>query len=217
MTSKFMKIMFIVGVVFLTATGFTSKKELAASNVNNSKVNENLELYHTVLSLSDVEEDEEEFSLLLGKSFTGFKEAVGFKESQGRYSVINTFGYMGKYQFGKGTLKLIGVYDTRDFIKNPDIQEKAFEANLSRNKWVLRRDIKRFSGKIIGGVRVTESGILAAAHLGGPGSVKKFLRSYGENVFSDAFGSSVRYYMKKFAGYDTSSIEENKKAKVVTS
>ena len=84
MTSKFMKIMFIVGVVFLTATGFTSKKELAASNVNNSKVNENLELYHTVLSLSDIEEDKEEFSLLLGKSFTGFKEAVGFKESQGR-------------------------------------------------------------------------------------------------------------------------------------
>jgi len=56
---------------------------------------------------------------------------------------------------------------------------------------------------------------LAAAHLGGPGNVKKFLRSYGATVFSDAYGSSVRYYMKKFAGFDTSSIEENKKAKVV--
>jgi hypothetical protein len=215
MIKKFMKILFISGVIFTIATGFTSKKELATSNVNNSEVSESLGLYYTVLSKNEIEEETEEFSLFLGKSFIGFKEAVGFKESQGRYSVVNTFGYMGKYQFGRGTLKLIGVYNTHTFIKNPNIQEKAFEANLSRNKWVLRRDIKRFSGRVIGGVRVTESGILAAAHLGGPGNVKKFLRSYGANVFSDAYGSTVRYYMKKFAGFDTSSIEENKKAKVV--
>jgi hypothetical protein len=170
-------------------------------------------LYHTVLREDDIV-NKEEFSLFLGKSYFGFKEALGFKESQGSYSVINPYGYMGKYQFGIGTLNLLGVYNANSFINDPSIQEKAFEANLSRNKWVLRRDIKRFSGKIIGGVKVTESGILAAAHLGGPGSVKKFLRSYGQNVFSDAFGSSVRYYMKKFSGYDTSSIEENKKAKV---
>jgi len=212
-----MKILFIAGAIFITATGFTSKKELKASNVINSEVREGLGLYYTVLDENEVQEEAEEFSLFLGKSFIGFKEAVGFKESQGRYSVVNTFGYMGKYQFGKGTLKLIGVYNTQTFMNNPNIQEKAFEANLSRNKWVLRRDIKRFSGRVIGGVKVTESGILAAAHLGGPGNVKKFLRSYGATVFSDAYGSSVRYYMKKFAGFDTSSIEENKKAKVVFS
>jgi len=210
-----MKILFIAGAIFITATGFTSKKELKASNVINSEVRESLGLYYTVLSENEIKEEAEEFSLFLGKSFIGFKEAVGFKESQGRYSVVNTFGYMGKYQFGRGTLKLIGVYNTRTFMSDPNIQEKAFEANLSRNKWVLRRDIKRFTGRVIGGVKVTESGILAAAHLGGPGNVKKFLRSYGATVFSDAYGSSVRYYMKKFAGFDTSSIEENKKAKVV--
>jgi hypothetical protein len=214
MTNKFMKMLFIYGFVFTITSGFTGKKELLSSN-DNSKLKKNLELYHTVLSKNEINVGPENFSLFLGTSFTGFKEAVGFKESQGRYSVINSYGYMGKYQFGKSTLSLIGVYNMSDFIKNPDIQEKAFEANLSRNKWVLRRDIKRFSGKVIGGVKVTESGILAAAHLGGPGSVKKFLRSYGQNVFSDAFGSSVRFYMKKFGGYDTSSVEENKKAKVV--
>jgi hypothetical protein len=213
MTSKFMKILFIFGLVFTITTGFTSKKELSTSNTNDSKKVEASVLYHTVLREDDVV-NKEEFSLFLGKSYFGFKEALGFKESQGSYSVINPYGYMGKYQFGIGTLNLLGVYNANSFINDPSIQEKAFEANLSRNKWVLRRDIKRFSGKIIGGVKVTESGILAAAHLGGPGSVKKFLRSYGQNVFSDAFGSSVRYYMKKFSGYDTSSIEENKKAKV---
>jgi len=214
MIRKFTKILLISAAIFTIATGFTAKKELVASNVNNYEVKESLGLYYTVLNENEIKEEAEEFSLFLGKSFIGFKEAVGFKESQGRYYVVNTFGYMGKYQFGRGTLKLIGVYNTSTFIKDPNIQEKAFEANLSRNKWVLRRDIKRFEGKIIGGVRVTESGILAAAHLGGPGNVKKFLRSYGKTVFSDAYGSSVRYYMKKFAGFDTSSIEENKKAKV---
>lgn len=216
MIKKFIKILFVSTAIFMVATGFTSKKELVAESKVNSEVKESLGLCYTVLNENEIEKDEvaEPFSLFLGKSFIGFKEAVGFKESQGKYHVVNTLGYMGKYQFGKGTLQLVGVYNTWDFMSNPSIQEKAFEANLSRNKWVLRRDIKRFVGKTIAGVKVTESGILAAAHLGGPGNVKKFLRSYGSNTFSDAYGSSVRYYMKKFAGYDTSSIEENKKAKV---
>lgn len=216
MIKKFIKILFVSTAIFMVATGFTSKKELVAESKMNSEVKEDLELYYTVLNENEIEEEEvaEPFSLFLGKSFIGFKEAVGFKESQGKYHVVNTLGYMGKYQFGKGTLQLIGVYNTWDFMSDPSIQEKAFEANLSRNKWVLRRDIKRFVGKTIAGVKVTESGILAAAHLGGPGNVKKFLRSYGSDTFSDAYGSSVRYYMKKFSGFDTSSIEENKKAKV---
>ncbi len=149
----------------------------------------------------------------LGKCFVGFKEALAFKESRGNYFSVNTLGYMGKYQFGKNTLKLIGIYNTSDFLNNPELQEKAFIANTMRNKWVLRRDIKRFVGKRIDGVLVTESGILAAAHLAGPGSVKKYLRSYGAIGFADAYGTTIRNYMKKFSGYDTSFIEANKKAK----
>ena len=156
----------------------------------------------------------EQYTPHLGKSFAGFKEALGFKESQNNYFRVNKFGYLGKYQFGKSTLKLIGIYDSNMFLKTPELQEKAFIANAQRNKWVLRRDIKRFVGKKINGVEITESGILAAAHLAGPGSVKKYLRSYGKNGFSDAFGTSVRYYMKKFSGYDTSSIKPLKKVKV---
>lgn len=150
----------------------------------------------------------------LGKSFVGFKEALGFKESRGNYKSVNTLGYMGKYQFGKETLKLIGIYNTNDFLNDPELQEKAFIANTMRNKWVLRRDIKRFVGQRIDGVLVTESGILAAAHLAGPGSVKKYLRSYGAIGFTDAYGTTVRNYMKKFSGYDTSFIQAEKKAHV---
>lgn len=154
------------------------------------------------------------FSPELGKSFIGFKEALGFKESRGDYFTINDFGYLGKYQFGKETLKLIGVYNPVLFLNTPELQEKAFIANASRNKWILRRDIKRFNGKTINGILVTESGILAAAHLAGPGNVKKYLRSSGNLGFSDAFGTSIDYYLKKFSGYDTSNIAPNKRAKV---
>ena len=157
-----------------------------------------------------------EFTPTLGKSFIGFKEALAFKESRGDYFIVNKFGYLGKYQFGKETLKMIGIYNPNQFLQNPELQEKAFIANAQRNKWILRRDIKRFNGMTINGVLVTESGILAAAHLAGPGSVKKYLRSYGAISFKDAFGTSIQNYIKKFSGYDTSSVIPDQKAKAIT-
>lgn len=156
------------------------------------------------------------FSPYLGKSFVGFKEALAFKESGGDYFSVNTLGYLGKYQFGAETLKLIGIYNPAQFLNNPELQEKAFIANAERNKWILRRDIKNFVGKKINGVVITESGILAAAHLAGPGNVKKYLRSYGQEDFEDGYGTTIKYYMKKFSGYDTSFLKPNKKAKATS-
>ncbi len=146
----------------------------------------------------------------VGKSFTGFKEAVAFKESQGNYNIINTLGYLGKYQFGRTTLERFNIYNTRHFLKDPELQEDAFIALCSVNKWILRKDIKRSTGKTINHIKITESGILAAAHLAGAGNVKKYLRSNGSFDFKDAYGSSVQHYLKQFSGYDTSIIEASK-------
>ena len=150
----------------------------------------------------------------LDKNFVAFKEAVAFKESQGKYSVVNTLGYLGKYQFGKNTLKRIGIYNTDAFLKNPELQEKAFVAYCKVNKWILRKDIKRSVGKTINGIKITESGILAAAHLGGAGNVKKFLRSNGETIFEDAYGATISQYLKKFSNYNVANITADRKAKV---
>jgi hypothetical protein len=147
----------------------------------------------------------------VGNSFNGFREALAFKESQGKYNAVNTLGYLGKYQFGKGTLERFNIYNTQKFLETPELQEDAFIALCSVNKWILRKDIKRKVGKKINGIEITESGILAAAHLGGAGNVKKYLRSNGDKVFKDAYGSSIEYYIKKFSGYDTSFIEANQK------
>lgn len=151
----------------------------------------------------------------IGKHFVGFKEALAFKESQGKYNKVNSLGYLGKYQFGISTLKTIGIHNSSQFLRNKELQEKAFVALLQKNKWQLRDLIKEYRGQIISGVRITESGILAAAHLGGAGSVRKFLESNGTRRCRDAYGSSVKGYMKEFAGYETHNIEADNNAKAI--
>lgn len=116
-----------------------------------------------------------------GKFFIGYKEAVAFRESQGQYRKINSLGYLGKYQFGTETLKTVGIYNSEAFLNNPKLQEKAFVALLSKNKWLLQNEIAKYEGSIVKGVFITESGILAAAHLGGAGSVKKYFGVRGKD------------------------------------
>jgi len=147
-------------------------------------------------------------------SFIGFREALGFKESGGNYFRVNTFGYLGKYQFGKNTLSLMGVYNKTEFLKNPELQEKVFQINIARNKWILRRDIKWFVGEQMKGLEITESGILAAAHLAGAGNVKRYLRSYGKVDVKDSYGTSIADYMQRFTGYDISNIKAKRRPKI---
>ncbi len=211
MIKRIVKLSGLLAISGVVIVGFTDKKE----NDFSSYSTKGLDLLYIAPNFNEIKDNlSGDITPELGKSYLGFKEAVAFKESRGNYDVVNQFGYLGKYQFGKGTLALIGIKNVKGFLNNPELQEKAFYANASRNKWILRRDITRFDGKTINGVKVTESGILAAAHLAGPGSVKKYLRSGGVTGFSDAFGTTIRYYMKRFAGYDTSLVEMNKKAKV---
>lgn len=208
-------------VIVLLGTLFQADETIDLSSYSTEGLNLNYTVIDDtqqsddLLAMLNAEDSDEEFTPYLGKSFVGFKEALAFKESGGNYNSVNTYGYLGKYQFGASTLKLIGIHNPAKFLKNPRLQEKAFLANTARNKWILRRDIKNFVGKRINGIVVTESGILAAAHLAGPGSVKKYLRSYGLDNFADGYGTTVYYYMKRFSGYDTSFVKPNKQAKAI--
>ena len=55
---------------------------------------------------------------------------------------------------------------------------------------------------LIKGITVSESGILASAHLVGSGKVKKWLKSNGKETKKDALGTSIESYMKRFGGYE---------------
>ena len=58
------------------------------------------------------------------------------------------------------------------------------------------------------------TGAGAAAHLAGPGGVKRYLKSKGNLELSDAFGTRISSYLKKFANYDLSSVIGEKNSKV---
>tara|TARA_R110000787_G_scaffold91304_1_gene192583 strand:- start:1364 stop:1894 length:531 start_codon:yes stop_codon:yes gene_type:complete len=129
-----------------------------------------------------------------------FLDAIGHRESGNRYNIVNKYGYMGKYQFGKATLKGLGIkVSNEEFINSPELQEKAMQLLLEHNKKKLKRYIKKYEGTIVHGVYITESGILAAAHLGGQGNVRKFFRNGYE--FKDGFGTNITSYMELFSNY----------------
>ena len=134
------------------------------------------------------------------KGHTAFLTALGHRESGNRYHVVNRFGYMGKYQFGKSTLKTLKIKVTKEeFLNNPNLQEEAMRKLLIYNKKRLKKYIDKFDGQVINGILITESGLLAAAHLGGAGSVKKWFRT--GKIKQDGNGVKITQYMEQFSGY----------------
>lgn len=130
-----------------------------------------------------------------------FLSAIARRESSNNYTIINKWGYMGKYQFGRGTLDGLGYshISNEEFLSTPFIQEEAMMKLLQSNKYILRREIRKYSGTAVNGVYITESGLLAAAHLAGPGNVRMFLKE-DINV-KDGFGTSLADYLDYFSNY----------------
>ena len=197
-------------IISLIVLFFNSSFYKPATKKNVVNSSDNLEF--TVLNKKTLKLAEN--FIFLKKDFNGFKEKLAFRESGGRYHCINKFGYIGKYQFNLSTLKMFKIYNGKKFLNNPELQEKVFLMNMQRNKWILRKDINWFVGSVINGLEITESGILAAAHLSGPGNVKKFLRGNGKADLKDAFGTSISNYLNYFKNFDMSFVEDIKKPRI---
>lgn len=189
---------FILTVVMSLASAFV----MAFSMATRMKVESVLEEPPRPLALAVITPKIEAPKVeLIVKNHSKFLEDLGMRESSGNYKVVNQFGYLGKYQFGRRTLNALGYEDVsnREFLANASIQEEAMYALLNHNKRVLRRQIAKYHGKTVNGIYITESGILAAAHLAGPGNVKKFFRKGYE--FKDGNGTKMTSYMIKFSDY----------------
>ena len=125
---------------------------------------------------------------------------MAYTESSNKHNIVSKYGYLGKYQFSLRTLRGIGYnVSKKEFLENPIIQDEAMVDLLKYNKSVLQRYIDKWDGRIYNGIKITESGILAAAHLTGASSVKRYFK-YGINR-KDALGTSIKDYMIKFGGY----------------
>lgn len=146
------------------------------------------------------------------KDLEDFLMDLGLRESSGRYNIVNSYGYLGKYQFSPALLWKLGFKVTRDeFLANPQLQRDAMVALLEHNKDILSDVITRFDGEIFDEViktdsttyietyTVTKSGILAAAHLIGPYRTRLFLEDRIES--KDGYGTNVTEYLYAFSGY----------------
>jgi hypothetical protein len=130
-----------------------------------------------------------------------FLSHIGFFESSNDYSKVNSLGFLGKYQFGKATLRGLGFdVSKKEFLNNPTLQDVAMQTLLKHNKKILQKYIDFWDGKTIKGMLITESGILAAAHLAGPTNVKNYFKR-GDNP-SDKYGTTLTKYLHKFSGYE---------------
>jgi hypothetical protein len=145
------------------------------------------------------------------KTHNMFLDAIAYYESgqtttngkvvYGNYRKVNNLGYLGKYQFGRTTLKELKITCTpQEFLDQPELQEFAMDEHLRLNKKLLAEYIGKYQFTYYRGIFITESGILAAAHLGGAGSVKKFFK--GGTIFKDGNGVPITTYMNSFKEYN---------------
>jgi len=102
-----------------------------------------------------------------------------------------------------------GIYSNEDFLNTPYAQEVATNMLLQKNRGYLKSyNLLKYVGTEISGIKITESGLLAAAHLVGIGGLKKALESGDLTSVKDGNGTTAASYMKWFGGYK---IDEVKK------
>jgi hypothetical protein len=170
--------------------------------------------------------------------FSGYLNKLAEVESRGSgdYQAKSKDGYLGRYQMGAGALvdagfynygegensrvnkyngtwtdkaKAYGIKSIDDFRNNPEAQEAAIREYNKKN-WAYIRNggYDKYIGKVIHGIPVTASGLLAVCHLLGPGGVGQLFGEEGpydvdENgVPVDGNGTPATKYLGDMKGLD---------------
>jgi hypothetical protein len=158
------------------------------------------------------------------KTYEDFLLALAKSESSQRYDVVNTKGFLGKYQMGEEALIDSGYYkrdgklgntfldkfwtgkdgvkSKQGFLDSPQAQENAIR-DYMKVQWgyVIFHNLDRYIGQKVHGILITTSVLLAGSHLGGHTNLNKFIKLGTE--FEDDYDTKISGYVKKFAGYET--------------
>jgi len=178
------KIKYLVLLTFFTLIIFMSVNVVGESHINHSIEHLYEDVYDDVFDDTHL-----------------FLEKIGERESSGKYSIVNKYGYMGKYQFSPTTLKGLGIrVSKQQFLTNPQLQDSAMVALLIHNRKLLNTYINEYNGSTFNGNPITESGILATAHLVGPHRTKILLKDGMDS--KDGFGTNASEYLISFSGYN---------------
>lgn len=137
-------------------------------------------------------------------------------ESSGRADAYNLeqgaggVGHYGLLQFSRARFE-----EARSAGMVPQgmtIEEFATERNRpvqeAVNRWhvsdimnrIYSEGLNEYEGQNINGIDVTLSGMIAVAHLGGFGGMRRFLQSNGEYNPADAYGTSLTHYLARHGG-----------------
>ena len=135
-----------------------------------------------------------------GGGLGSFGDKMKQSESGGRSNVQIELedgrSMTGSYQFGDARLadyKKANKADftTEEFRNNPELQEEVFSWHIA--------DIDKAIDNTKGSSEFSRDGLRAVAHLGGVGGMRKYVKSGGQYNPSDAFGTSLSKYYKKFS------------------
>lgn len=148
---------------------------------------------------------------LTDEQMNKIKAALGYKESRNNYKIVNTLGYMGKYQFGVPALVDRGLIDYDKFKKYPkkskwqitfadddsnwiNCSKELFLNTPSLQESIMDKQLRANEKYLLKYCKTTEelAGAVAAAHLGGPGGARDLIVK-GEG-FKDAYGTDIIEY-----------------------
>ena len=178
---------------------------LVLDSVNGKQ--EQIDISEMSIPIVEVEEVEEESDSR--KDILRFLEAIALFESNNRYDVVNSYGFLGRYQFSPRTIKHLG-YDilNEDFLRNARLQDEIMLAYMRENYVSLRPYIEEYNNTNYKGMYITTSSILAGAHFAGAGGMKRFLLNKLDSIGTvDANGMTLRKYMTKFSDYNMEEVE----------
>ncbi|MGY6275090.1 TIGR03758 family integrating conjugative element protein [Methylomonas sp. MgM2] len=164
--------------------------------------------------------------------YSDYLAALSAKESGNNPTSVNSYGFLGSYQMGESALidagyyqqdstpnvndwqgvwtGKDGIYSKADFLANAAGQTQAISDYNSR-QWrsIQTLGLDSYVGQTIGGILMTESGLLAGAHLVGVGGLQSFLKSNGTVVPSDANHTAITQYIAAFNGFNIAAITGN--------
>ncbi|MGD9800242.1 MAG: hypothetical protein AB7F91_06105 [Parvularculaceae bacterium] len=160
-----------------------------------------------------------------------FYAALAQRESGGNAGVENTFGYLGLYQMGEPAMmdatwydetapnetsrndwigawlsraQAQGVTSKASYLAKPAAQDVAVRRYHSRVAgYISALGLLDYEGQTVNGIVITRSGLLAACHLLGCGTVRDYLESPGGGTPADAYGTTIEEYLSLFANYET--------------
>lgn len=133
-------------------------------------------------------------------------------ESRGDPTCLHEYRLMGLYQMSQSALQDVGymnahggwtgkhgIWSRDDFLNQLDIQTLAIRVyhNIVWTRY-LPDIVRNNVGSIIRGVRLTESGLIAGAHLVGHDGLVRYIRSGGIEDTCDEIGIPCSEYVRQF-------------------